>query len=132
MSARVAITGIGTISSSGVGLEALWRDCLEGRSGIGPITSFDVSAYKTRIAAEVSPLEELDEHFDAKLIKRADLFARYALYATKLAMEQSGLVLDGELGDETGVLIGSGIGGMQTWEKQFTILLNRGPDRVSP
>ncbi len=132
MSARVAITGIGTISSSGVGLEALWRDCLEGRSGIGPIKSFDVSAYKTRIAAEVSPLEDLDQHFDAKLIKRADLFACYALYATKLAMEQSGLKLDGELGDETGVLIGSGIGGMQTWEKQFTILLNRGPDRVSP
>ncbi|MBU0611173.1 MAG: beta-ketoacyl-ACP synthase II [Armatimonadetes bacterium] len=132
MSARVAITGIGTISSSGVGLEALWRDCLEGRSGIGPIKSFDVSAYKTRIAAEVSPLEDLDQHFDAKLIKRADLFACYALYATKLAMEQSGLNLDGELGDETGVLIGSGIGGMQTWEKQFTILLNRGPDRVSP
>jgi 3-oxoacyl-[acyl-carrier-protein] synthase II len=132
MSARVAITGIGTISSSGVGLEALWRDCVEGRSGVGPITSFDVSEYKTRIAAEVPTLEDLDQHFDAKLVKRADLFANYALYATKLALEQSGLVLEGELGDETGVLIGSGIGGMQTWEKQFEVLMNRGPNRVSP
>ncbi len=132
MSVRVAITGIGTISSSGIGLEALWRDCLEGRSGIKAIQSFDVSGYKTRIAAEAPALEGLDEHFDAKTLKRTDPFVNYALYATKLAMTQSGLSLDGEMGDETGVLIGSGIGGMKTWEKQFTVLLNRGPDRVSP
>ena len=124
MNVRVAITGIGTISSSGVGLEVLWRDCLEGRSGIGPITAFDVAPYKTRIAAQAPPLEGLDQHFDGKLLKRTDSFANFALYAAKIALDQSGLVLDGEVGDETGVLIGSGIGGMQTWEKQFQVLLN--------
>lgn len=132
MSYRVAITGIGTISSSGIGLDALWRDCMEGRSGIGPITNFDVSAYKTRIAAEVPPITDMEEKFDPKMIKRADPFARLALYASKLAMDQSGLVIDEALGEETGVLIGSGIGGMQTWEKQHQILLERGPGRVSP
>lgn len=132
MSMRVVVTGIGTISSSGIGLEPLWRDCMEGRSGVSAITAFDVAEYKTRIAAEVAPLEDLAEHFDPKLVKRTDLFVNYALYATKLAMEQSGLVLEGETADETGVLIGSGIGGMQTWEQQFQILLNRGPSRVSP
>lgn len=132
MSYRVAITGIGTLSSSGVGLDALWRDCVEGHSRITSIESFDVSSYKTRIAAELPPLEDIEERFDPKLIKRADPFAQYALYATKLAMEQSGLVIDENLADEVGVLIGSGIGGMQTWEKQFQILLGRGPGRVSP
>ena len=132
MSYRVAITGIGTVSSSGLGLDPLWRDCMEGRSGVGPITKFDVSAYKTRIAAQVAPIEDIEEKFDPKLIKRADPFAQFALYATKMAMDQSGLVIDEALGDEVGVLIGSGIGGMQTWEKQFQILTGRGPSRVSP
>jgi 3-oxoacyl-[acyl-carrier-protein] synthase II len=132
MSYRVAITGIGTISSSGIGLEPLWQDCMQGRSGIGPIQAFDVSDYKTRIAAEVQPLADIEEKFDPKLLKRCDPFVQYALYATKMAMEQSGLVIDESIADEAGVLIGSGIGGMQTWEKQFQILLGRGPGRVSP
>ena len=132
MDYRVVITGIGTVSSSGIGLEALWRDCLEGRSGVGPISTFDVSDYKTRIAAEVKPLADIEEKFDPKLIKRCDPFVQYALYATKMAMEQSGLVIDESIADEAGVLIGSGIGGMQTWEKQFQILTGRGPGRVSP
>lgn len=132
MSTRVAITGIGTVSSSGVGLEALWRDCKGGRTGIDHIRGFDVSEYKTRIAAEAPPLDDLSDHFDAKLIKRTDAFVNYALYATKLALTQSGLEIDEELGNETGVLIGSGIGGMQMWEKQFRVLLERGPNRMSP
>jgi 3-oxoacyl-[acyl-carrier-protein] synthase II len=132
MSTRVAITGIGTLSSSGVGLDALWRDCLDGRSGVEPVRRWDVSAYKTRIAAQVPDLPDLAEKFDPKLLKRTDPFLNYALYASKMALEQSGLVLDEETGDETGVLIGSGIGGMQTWETQYEILLDRGPGRVSP
>jgi len=132
MSTRVAITGIGTVSSSGVGLDALWRDCLAGRSGIQPIYKLDVSEYKTRIAAQVPEITDLAEKFDPKLLKRTDPFVNYALYATKMALDESGLVLDGAVGDETGVLIGSGIGGMQTWERQYEILLERGPGRVSP
>lgn len=133
MSVRVAITGIGTISSSGVGLEALWQDCLAGRSGVSYITSFDVSEYKTKIAAQVPPIEEeLRQHFDAKLLKRTDPFLNLALYATKLALQEAGLEITEEIADETGVLIGSGIGGMETWEKQFELLRERGPNRVSP
>lgn len=132
MSNRVVITGIGTISSSGVGLDALWNDCLAGKSGVGPITKLDPTAYKTRIAAQVPPLEDIDEKFDPKLIKRADPFAQYALYTTQMALEQSGLVIDESNCDDIGVLIGSGIGGMDTWERQHQILLERGPNRVSP
>ncbi|MEN6641099.1 MAG: beta-ketoacyl-ACP synthase II [Armatimonadia bacterium] len=132
MSNRVVITGIGTLSSSGVGLDALWNDCLAGKSGIGPITKMDASEYKTRIAAQVPPLDDIEEKFDPKLIKRADPFARYALYTTKMALEQSGLVIDESNCDDIGVLIGSGIGGMDTWERQHQILLERGPNRVSP
>lgn len=132
MSNRVVITGIGTISSSGVGLDALWNDCLAGKSGVGPITKLDPTAYKTRIAAQVPPLEDIDEKFDPKLIKRADPFAQYALYTTQMALQQSGLVIDESNCDDIGVLIGSGIGGMDTWERQHQILLERGPNRVSP
>ncbi len=132
MSYRVAITGIGTLSAAGIGLEALWQACLEGRSGVKPITRFDTSAYKVRIAAEVPDIPDLEERLDPKLIKRADPFLHYALYAAKLALEQSGLVIDEEIADEVGVLVGSGIGGMKTWEDQHQVLLERGPGRVSP
>ena len=132
MGTRVVITGIGTLSSSGIGLDALWRDCMEGRSGVQAIYKFDVSAYKTRIAAQVPEIADLEEKFDPKLLKRTDPFVNYALYASKMALDASGLELDEQTGDETGVLIGSGIGGMQTWQRQYEILLERGPGRVSP
>jgi 3-oxoacyl-[acyl-carrier-protein] synthase II len=132
MSYRVAITGIGTVSASGLGLQPLWHDCLQGISRIGMIDRFDVSAYKTRIAAQVDCLDEIEATLDPKLTKRADRFVKYALWATDTALAHAGLVIEGELADEVGVLIGSGIGGMETWETQHAILLNRGPGRVSP
>lgn len=132
MNYRVAITGIGTVSAAGFGIEALWQACLEGRSGVRKITRFDVSTYKVDIGAESPVPEGLDERFDPKLIKRADPFALFALCATDLAVQQSGLVIDDSICDEVGVLIGSGIGGMKTWEDQHEILLSRGPGRVSP
>ena len=107
-------------------------DCLAGKSGIGPITKLDPTGYKTRIAAEVPPLTDIEEKFDPKLLKRADPFAQYSLYATKVALDDSGLVIDASNRDDIGVLIGSGIGGMETWERQHQILLERGPSRVSP
>lgn len=132
MSTRVVITGIGTLSASGIGLDALWRDCLEGRSGIEPIYKFDATNYKSRIAAQVPEIADLAEKFDPKLLKRTDPVLEFALYAAKMALDESGLVLDEETGDETGVLIGSGIGGMHTWEVQHEQLIRRGPGRVSP
>jgi 3-oxoacyl-[acyl-carrier-protein] synthase II len=132
MSYRVAITGIGTVSASGLGLEPLWHDCLQGNSRIGMIDRFDVSDYKTRIAAQVNCFEEIEATLDPKLTKRADRFVKYAMWAAHTALAQSGLVIEGEVADEVGVLIGSGIGGMETWESQHAILLSRGPGRVSP
>jgi len=132
MNKRVVVTGIGTLSAAGTGLDALWQACLDGRSCVGPITRFDASEYKVRIGAETALPADIEERFDPKLLKRADPFVQFALYATSLALEQSGLVIEGELADEVGVLIGSGIGGMKTWEEQHEVLLKRGPSRVSP
>jgi 3-oxoacyl-[acyl-carrier-protein] synthase II len=132
MSYRVVVTGIGTLSSAGIGLETLWEACLAGRSGVRRITRIDVSDFKATIGAEVPTIADLEERLDPKLVRRADPFAQYALYATKLALEQSRLVIDESIADDVGVLVGSGIGGMRTWEDQHQILLNRGPGRVSP
>jgi 3-oxoacyl-[acyl-carrier-protein] synthase II len=132
MDNRVVITGIGTLSASGIGLEPLWQDCLAGRSGVGLIDHFDTSAYKVHSGAQICDLPDIEEKLDPKMIKRADPFTKYALYATHMALEQSGLVIDESNADDIGVLIGSGIGGMNTWETQHTILMERGPSRVSP
>lgn len=132
MSRRVVITGLGTISAAGRGLEALWESCLAGRSHIGPLRRFDAGDYKTRIAAEVDLDFDATDRINAKLIKRADTFIKYGLWAADVALEQSGLVIDDRNRDMVGVVIGSGIGGMEIWEEQYERLLNRGPDRVSP
>jgi len=132
MSRRVVITGLGTISAAGRGLEALWESCLAGRSHIGPLRRFDASEYKAQIAAEVALDFDATDRIDPKLVKRADTFVKYGLWAADVALEQSGLVVNDHNRDMVGVIIGSGIGGMVTWEDQFERLLTRGPDRVSP
>lgn len=132
MSRRVVITGLGTISAAGRGLEALWESCLAGRSHIGPLRRFDASEYKTRIAAEVDLDFDPSDRIDARLVKRADTFIKYGLWAADVALAQSGLVIDDGNRDMVGVIIGSGIGGMVTWEEQYERLRTRGPDRVSP
>lgn len=132
MNGRIVITGIETVSAVGNGLDTLWDACLEGRSGIGYITRFDPSEYKAQIGAEVDPDFDPTDRIDRKLMKRADPFAMYGVWAADVALENSGLVIDDSNRAEIGVLIGSGIGGMTTWEEQFERLLERGPDRVSP
>ncbi|MGD9497895.1 MAG: beta-ketoacyl-ACP synthase II [Armatimonadota bacterium] len=132
MNRRVVITGLGTLSALGRGLEPLWEACLAGRSGIRRIQRFDASQYKAQIAAEVPPDFDPTDRVDGKLMKRADPFARYGVWAADLALEHSGLAIDDGNRHQVGVLIGSGIGGMSTWEEQFERLLERGPDRVSP
>jgi len=131
MRKRVVITGIGAVTALGKGLQPLWDAALEGRTGIGKITIFDPSAYKAHIAAEARHLD-LTDRVDSKLAKRADPFAKFALWAADVALEQAGLTIDDSNRAEVGVVIGSGIGGMQTWEEQYERLIERGPDRVSP
>lgn len=132
MNRRVVITGLGTISALGLGLDALWEACLKGRTGIGIIKRFDPSEYKSHLGAEVDLDFDASDRVDSKLMKRADPFVRYACWASDVALEQSGLKIDESNRERVGVLIGSGIGGMTTWEEQFTRLLERGPSRVSP
>jgi len=127
---RVAVTGVGLVSPLGVGTIVTWEGLLAGRSGIGPITRFDATGYPSRIAGEVRGFNPLD-YLDKKEVKKSDTFIHYALAASKFALEDSGLTIDGN-GDRVGVIIGSGIGGLPLIESMHKTLLEKGPDRVSP
>ncbi len=131
MHEKVVITGMGAVTPLGLGVGATWRAMVEGRSGIGPITRFDVSAFDSRIAGELKGFDP-GEYMDRKEAKRADPFTQYAIAAAKEAMEQSGLDTSEQNGNRIGCIIGSGIGGLTTWEAQHSILLEKGPSRVSP
>ncbi len=131
MQEKVVITGMGVVTPVGLGVEATWRGMIEGRSGIGPITRFDASAYDCRIAGELKGFDP-GAYMDRKEAKRADPFTQYAIAAAKEAMEQSGLDSKENNGDRIGCIIGSGIGGTTTWEAQHTVLVEKGPSRVSP
>jgi len=128
---RVVITGVGMISPVGNSPDEFWQAVCEGRSGIGPITQFDASQYDARIAGEVDNFDPTD-WIDRKLVKRCDRFVQFALAATEMALSDARLQITEENRNRVGVLIGSGIGGMHTWEEQHKILLTRGPSRVSP
>jgi 3-oxoacyl-[acyl-carrier-protein] synthase II len=131
MHEKVVITGMGAVTPVGLGVGATWRGLVEARSGIGPITRFDVSAFDSRIAGELKGFDP-GEYMDRKETKRADPFTQYAIAAAKEAMEQSGLDTSEQNGNRIGCIIGSGIGGLTTWETQHSILLEKGPSRVSP
>jgi 3-oxoacyl-[acyl-carrier-protein] synthase II len=128
---RVVITGIGMISPLGIGNEPTWQGLVEGRSGIGPITKFDASAYACRIAGEVRGFEP-ENWIEKKEVKKSDTFIHYAVAAAQMAIDDSGL--DPKLGDPDrfGVIIGSGIGGLPLIEETYRKLVEKGPSRMSP
>jgi 3-oxoacyl-[acyl-carrier-protein] synthase II len=128
---RVVITGIGMISSLGLGAQKNWGNILQGKSGISPISRFDVSQYSTRIAGEVKNFNPLD-FIDKKEVRKMDLFIQYALAAAHLAVQDSGLDPGALGGERCGVYVGSGIGGIGSIEDSHKKLLEKGPDRVSP
>jgi 3-oxoacyl-[acyl-carrier-protein] synthase II len=128
---RVVVTGVGIVTPIGIGKDRFWNALMEGRSGVRPIQSFDASRYPTRIAAEVLDFDPLD-WMDRKEAKRNDRFVQFAIAATRMALEDAGFRVTRENADRVGVVIGSGIGGANTWEEQHKVLLTRGPDRVSP
>jgi 3-oxoacyl-[acyl-carrier-protein] synthase II len=131
MDKRVVVTGIGAISALGTTPDALWQACLDGRSGIGPLARFDSTGFTTRISAEVGEIDP-ERWVDGKIARRCDRFTVFAIAAAREAIASANLDITDENADEVGVLIGSGIGGMQTWEDQHTALMARGPSRVSP
>jgi 3-oxoacyl-[acyl-carrier-protein] synthase II len=128
---RVVVTGIGAVTAQGRNIETIWKACLSGCSGVSPITLFDISAYPTRIAAEIKDWDP-SPWMDKKEIRRMDRFVQFAVAAAQMALEDSGLVVDDDNRDRIGVQIGSGIGGLATLEEQHRTLLEKGPGRVSP
>jgi 3-oxoacyl-[acyl-carrier-protein] synthase II len=128
---RTVITGMGVVTPVGNTVEAFWQALLDGRSGISALTRFDATDYPTRIAAEVKDFDPA-AYMDRKEVKRTDLIEQYALAAADQAMRDSGIVLESIDRDRAGVVIGSGIGGISTFEEQHSRLLQSGPGRVSP
>ncbi|MDH7576808.1 MAG: beta-ketoacyl-ACP synthase II [Bacillota bacterium] len=128
---RVVVTGLGVISPVGTGKESFWSSLIQGKSGIGPITRFDPSLFTSRIAAEVKDFN-LDAYLEKKEAKRMDRFTQFGVAAAKLALEDASLELEKEEPDRVGVIIGSGIGGIETLEEQLRLLIAKGPGRISP
>ncbi len=128
---RVVVTGLGLVSPLGVGMERNWRAFLAGESGIGRITKFDASEFSSQIAGEVKEFDPLS-FIDKKEVRKMDPFIQYAIAAAHLAVEDSIIPRNMLEGERTGVYIGSGIGGIGAIEDQHTILLEKGPSRVSP
>jgi 3-oxoacyl-[acyl-carrier-protein] synthase II len=131
MTRRVVVTGIGMVTPVGNDTASAWQALCEGRSGVGPITHFDASDYDTRIAAELKDFD-VSPYMDRKEARRNDPFVHYAMAASKQALADSGIEITEELADDFGVIIGSGIGGLNSCQDQFKVLFDRGPDRVSP
>ncbi len=131
MKRRVVVTGVGLVTPLGVGIENVWKRILNGESGIGPTTRFDVTKHDTKFAGEVKDFRAGD-FISPKEIKRIDLFIQYALAASKIAIEDSGLDMGREEAERVGVVVGTGLGGLPTLEKYHSILLERGPGRISP
>ncbi len=128
---RVVITGIGLVSPLGTGTEKNWKALIKGESGIGPLTRFDFSRHRTRFGGEVKDFDPL-LFIDRKEVRKMDLFIQFALAAAHLAVEDSGISPGDLEGERTGTYVGSGIGGLGSIEETHKVLLEKGPDRVSP
>jgi 3-oxoacyl-[acyl-carrier-protein] synthase II len=128
---RVVVTGLGCVTPVGNDTASLWDSLIHGRHGFAPITKFDASVLKTRIAAEVKGFEP-EKYLNKSDLRKTDLYAQYALAAASQAMEDSGLGKAEAAPDRLGVYIGSGIGGMATFMKQTEVLLTKGPTKISP
>jgi len=126
---RVVVTGMGVVTPVGTGVESFWQGITSGKSAVGPVTQFDASAFPTRIAAEIHDFDPAN-YMDRKDVRRADRFAQLAVAASQEAWKDANL---SEINPErSGVLVGTGIGGMGTLIQQYDILRERGPERVSP
>ena len=128
---QVVVTGIGVVTSLGSGVDEFWSSLKAGKSGISSISRFDASDIASQVASEVK-LFNPEEFMDAKEARRNDRYTQLALAASHYALDDANLTRDSLVPERTGVLVGSGIGGMETIEKQMTTLIERGPRKVSP
>lgn len=131
MERRVVITGLGAITPIGNNAKEFWEGIKAGKCGIDEITHFDTTNFKVKLAAEVKGYNP-EEYFDRKAAKRLDTFSQFAIIAAKEAWEDSKLDKEKENMERVGVIIGSGIGGLETMEKEMANIHEKGPDRVSP
>ena len=128
---RVVVTGLGALAPNGNDLDSFWDALVNGRSGIGPITKFDASEHRAQIAGEIKGFDA-EAVLDRKDVRRNDPFTHYAIFVANQATEHGGLDMEAVDAERVGVIWGSGIGGIQTHEEQHTILMDKGPKRVSP
>lgn len=131
MRRRVVITGLGILSPLGIGIKENWQNLIEGKSGIGPITKFDATLFSSRIAGELKSFHP-EDYIDKKDLRKMCSFIHYAIAATNLALNDSGLTIDHSNSEKVGVIIGSGIGGLPLLESQHQTYLKNGPRRISP
>ncbi|MBC8113753.1 MAG: beta-ketoacyl-ACP synthase II, partial [Candidatus Saccharimonas sp.] len=132
MKRRVVVTGMGAVTPVGNDVATMWTSLIEGRSGAAPITHFDASTFAVRFACELKGFDPL-EYMERKEAKRADEFTQYAVAAAKQAMDNAGFAAgNGYDPDNTGVILGSGIGGLKIFEEQHDVYRQRGPSKISP
>ena len=131
MSNRVVITGMGAITPIGIGKENFWKALIEGKNGIKRITHFDPTDYPSQIAAEVNDFNS-EDYMDKKDAKRMDHYTQFSLAASKLAIADAKIDLESVDRDRFGVIIGSGIGGIETLHSQYEKFFDKGPSRISP
>jgi len=128
---RVVITGLGLVIPIGIGVETAWKNLCEGKSGIGPLTRFNHDGFETKIAGEVKGFNP-EAYIEKKEIKKMDLFIQYALAATKEALADAQLHITPENAEQIGVIVGTGLGGLPTIEKYHQVLMEKGPNRITP
>lgn len=128
---RVVVTGLGLVTPLGIGVETSWKNLLSGRSGIRRITSFDTSAFPTQIAGEVDNFNP-EDYMEPKEVKKMDRFIHFAVAAATFALNDSGLKIIDNNADRVGVLVGSGMGGLHAIEYYHSVLLEKGPRRITP
>ena len=128
---RVVITGMGTVNPLGLDVESSWKNVVAGVSGVGPITRFDSGPLQVHIAAEIKDFDPTD-FMDAKDARRRDRVTQYGIAAAAQAVQMSGLKIAGDLSDEVGVYIGTGVGGLQSFYDAVQLIAREGPRRISP
>jgi 3-oxoacyl-[acyl-carrier-protein] synthase II len=128
---RVVVTGMGLLTPVGNDVASTWEALCQGVSGVGPITSYDTSGFRVHFGAEIKQFDP-SLYMDRKETRRTDLYEQFAIAATKQALAQAKLEITEDIADDAGVFIGSGVGGLMTLHNQFSVLFEKGPDRISP
>lgn len=131
MKRRIVVTGMGAVTPLGIGVEKSWQSLCQGKSGVGVITRFDASDFRTRIAGEVKGFNPSD-FIDRKLVRRGDRFIHFALAAARMAMEDSGLTINDSNTERVGVSVGTAMGGIESIEKNHELLIKGARRQISP